>query len=149
MKYKYKRRFLYSLIFILISLIVATFFLPDPRPSAAIPGSPIVAVIVVSTSTPAKIEPKKSSITGYSAIESCFYKNCLMASGNPAYVGAVACPRSIHLGARVKIFGKTYTCEDRTALYLDGRFDIFFGYSTTSQKEAMKFGLRRAIVEIL
>jgi hypothetical protein len=53
-----------------------------------------------------------------------------MASGKIVYEGAVACPRNLKLGTKVIIDGKTYTCEDRYATWLDATrgaptFDIF------------------------
>ena len=79
-------------------------------------------------------------VTAYSEIDSCHYANCIMASGKRAYIGAIACPRDIKLGTKIKIANKWYICEDRTALSLDGRFDIFMGYGKKAYNKAIKFG---------
>jgi len=72
-----------------------------------------------------------------------------MASGRSAYVGAVACPRKLPLGSKVKIAGKLLTCEDRTAKRFDGRFDIFQGYGPDAQKKAIRWGKQNLEVQIL
>ncbi len=73
-----------------------------------------------------------ASITEYSRADSCHNVvngKCLMASGKPVYEGAVACPKNIPLGTKVRINGQVYTCEDRTADWVQRRngptFDIF------------------------
>jgi 3D (Asp-Asp-Asp) domain-containing protein len=48
-----------------------------------------------------------------------------MASGRHPYVGACAGPRWVPLGTVVLIGGKRYVVEDRTALRLNGRYDLF------------------------
>lgn len=88
-------------------------------------------------------------VTGYSAIESCTYENCIMASGKPAYKGAVACPRSIPLGTKVEILGKEFTCEDRTHPRYDGRFDIFYGYTQLDHDRAWRAGIKTTTVTFL
>lgn len=90
-----------------------------------------------------------ATITAYSAIDSCHYANCITASGKPAYVGGVACPRKYRLGTKVRIGDEVYVCEDRTAKKYDGRFDIFMGYTASAHKKAIIFGLRKLEVEIL
>ena len=72
-----------------------------------------------------------------------------MASGNPAYVGAVACPRDIELYTRVIIDGNPYICEDRTSLIYDGRYDIFMGYGKESHNKAIAYGIKKREVQIL
>jgi len=72
-----------------------------------------------------------------------------MASGRSAYVGAVACPRKLPLGSKVKIAGKLLTCEDRTAKRFDGAFDIFQGYGPDAQKKAIRWGKQNLEVQIL
>lgn len=87
-------------------------------------------------------------VTAYSELDSCHTgKSCLMANRQKAHIGAVACPRNIKLGTRVKIgdFG-IFTCEDRTALWVDGRFDIFMGYGTSSYEKATDFGKKKLSV---
>lgn len=100
-------------------------------------------VSVISTT---KID---AEVTMYSGIESCNDKICTMASGKSAYIGAVACPRHYKIGTKIKIADSIYTCEDRTALRYDGRFDIFSGYDMKSHKEAMQWGIRNMTVFIL
>jgi 3D (Asp-Asp-Asp) domain-containing protein len=98
----------------------------------------------VSTSTVVRAE-----VTMYSGVESCHYEGCPMASGRRAYVGAVACPRKYPLGTEVEIEGKKYVCEDRTAKYLDGRFDIFAGFTQADYQRALRWGVRTLEVKIL
>ena len=79
-------------------------------------------------------------ITAYSEFDSCHYEGCKMASGKPAYVGAIACPRDWELGKQVIIEGITYTCEDRYNLNLEDRIDIFMGYGKDSYIKAINYG---------
>ena len=89
-------------------------------------------------------------VTAYSEIDSCHTgSSCLMASGNKAYIGAIACPRNIKLFTRVSVDGKIYTCEDHTALFIDGRFDIFIGYGQESYDKAIEFGKQPKRIEII
>lgn len=90
-------------------------------------------------------------VTAYSEIDSCHTgKSCLMANRKKAHIGAVACPRNIELGTKVKIGDLgVFTCEDRTALWVDGRFDIFMGFGTSSYEKAKDFGKRQLAVTIL
>lgn len=90
-----------------------------------------------------------SHVTAYTGVESCHYAGCIMASGKPAYKGAVACPRALPLGTSVVISGVTYTCEDRTAKRFDGRYDIFFGYTSEDHARALRFGIQDLEVTIL
>ena len=86
------------------------------------------------------IEP--ATVTAYSEYDSCHYENCEMASTKRAYVGAVACPREIELGTKVIILGREFTCEDRTALRFNGRYDIFMGYGQEAYNKAVNFGIK-------
>lgn len=72
-----------------------------------------------------------------------------MASGKSAYIGAVACPREIKLGTKVKIAGVPYVCEDRTARKFNGRFDIFSGYGQKAHRKAITWGIVKLDIEIL
>lgn len=90
-----------------------------------------------------------SVVTGYSSLDSCNTKLCLMASGKSAYIGAVACPTKLHLGTTVQINGKVYTCEDRTAKRFNGRYDIFFGYGKEAHQKALTWGIKRLDVSIV
>lgn len=84
------------------------------------------------------------TVTAYSEFDSCHYPGCVMASGKPAYVGAVACPRNLKLGTKVYIeeIG-VLTCEDRTHIKYDGRFDVFMGYNDTAYYKAVNFGKKQ------
>jgi 3D (Asp-Asp-Asp) domain-containing protein len=88
------------------------------------------------------VASQEALVTAYSSLDSCHYANCAMASTKPAYVGAIACPRSIPLFTQVIIDNITYTCEDRTAKKYDGRFDIFMGYGKEAHQQAVNFGLK-------
>jgi 3D (Asp-Asp-Asp) domain-containing protein len=87
-------------------------------------------------------------VTAYSEIDSCHYKDCVMASGVPAYVGAVACPRNIPINTKVVIEGITYNCEDRTNKSLDGRYDVFIGYGKESHTKALIWGKRELTIKV-
>lgn len=66
-------------------------------------------------------------VTQYSYADSCHNVvdgKCLMASGRPVYVGAVACPRYLALGTKVEIEDKIYRCEDRYATWVDAKRGI-------------------------
>ncbi len=68
-----------------------------------------------------------------------------MASGRRVYVGACAGPRWVPLGTRVRIAGRVYVVEDRTARRFDGRYDLFMW----SRKACLKWGKRKMEVTIL
>jgi len=111
----------------------------------------IIAFLALCLLTPNKVSAEgiKFTVTGYSSLDSCNTKLCLMASGKSAYVGAVACPRKIPLGSKVRINNKVYTCEDRTAKRFDGRYDIFFGYGKEAHAKAINWGIRKVDVYIV
>jgi len=91
-----------------------------------------------------------TEVTSYSEIDSCHYAGCVMSSGVPAYVGAVACPREIDLGVWVEIEGLgKFKCEDRTALYFNGRYDVFQGYGADAYYKALEFGVRKLKIKLL
>lgn len=96
-----------------------------------------------------QIAKMEAETTAYSEIDSCHYEGCPMASGKRAYVGAVACPRSMELGTKILIDGKEYTCEDRTAKKYDGRFDIFMGYGEESYQTAISYGIQKKEIAII
>jgi 3D (Asp-Asp-Asp) domain-containing protein len=98
-----------------------------------------------------------ATVTMYSGIESCSEApKCTMASGKPAYDGAVACPRSIPLGTRISIYNpkdkentlRALVCEDRTAKRFDGRFDIFAGRDMNAYNYAKNYGIKKLQVTI-
>lgn len=71
----------------------------------------------------------------------------IMASGKEVYVGAIACPSKYDFGTKIKVNGKTYTCEDRMAKrFRDGEyFDIYMD----SQEEALSFGRQKLEYEVI
>lgn len=94
------------------------------------------------------IEQFNATVTAYTAIETCG-TTCTMANGKRAYVGAAACPRRIPLGTWVNIDGiGIVVCEDRTALWTDGRFDVFIGYDQSAYQRALQFGKSVKLVTI-
>ncbi|MFW5810910.1 MAG: hypothetical protein ACOCWY_04850 [Thermodesulfobacteriota bacterium] len=71
-----------------------------------------------------------------------------MASGNKVYIGAIACPRYIDFGTRVRVEGMgEYTCEDRMNRRYrhQNRFDILM----IEKKQALQFGVRQLAYEII
>lgn len=105
----------------------------------------------LATTTPVKMSSPtfRAHVTAYTGVESCHYEGCITASGKRAYVGGVACPRKYKLGTRVRINSIEYTCEDRTALRYDGRFDIFFGFTQEAHKNALRFGIQNLSIEVI
>lgn len=66
-------------------------------------------------------------VTGYNTVpEQTDSTPCIAASGANicGRKDVVACPRSVPLGTKVEISGKTYVCEDRLAEKYDHRYDI-------------------------
>lgn len=91
----------------------------------------------------------QAEVSAYSEIDSCHYENCIMANGKPAKVGYIACPRYLPLGAIVELLGASYECGDRTAKWVDGRFDVFIGYGKESHRKALNFGIKTIEVTVL
>jgi len=88
-------------------------------------------------------------VTAYSEFDSCHYPGCKMANNIPAEIGYIACPTAYEFGTKVEIAGMgLYECGDRTATYLDGRFDVFMGYGQEAYDEAIKFGIQERTVTI-
>ena len=98
---------------------------------------------VVSAYTPREEETEviQADITAYTDIETC--GDCIMANGEKAHHGAIACPREIPLYTKVKIDNIIYYCKDRTHKKYNGRFDIFFGYGKNAYKLALNFGKQK------
>lgn len=72
----------------------------------------------------------------------------IMASGNKVYIGAIACPRYVEFGTRVRVEGMgEYTCEDRMNRRYrhQNRFDILM----VEKKQALQFGVRQLAYEII
>lgn len=88
-------------------------------------------------------------VTAYSEFDSCHYPNCVMANGKRAEVGYIACPRKIPLGTKIELLGAIYECGDRTAKWVDGRYDVFMGYGQESYDKAIQFGKQELLIEIL
>jgi len=108
---------------------------------------------VAEVKTPAKTKFVAYS-TAYSRKSSCHNprgSECLTAIGRDTKEGVtVACPRDMKLGTKVRVNGKTYTCEDRYAKFLDGKrglptVDIFM----ESNELAIQYGLQKVTVEVL
>lgn len=89
-----------------------------------------------------------ATVTAYSKLETCPDNECVVASGKRAVVGMVACPRRYPFGTKVLIEGVEYSCEDRTALRFDGRFDIFMGDDDKSYIKALKYGKQQKQIVI-
>lgn len=87
---------------------------------------------------------REAVVTAYSKFETCPSSACVTASGRMAKVGMVACPRDIKFGTKISIDLIIYSCEDRTHLRFDGRFDIFMA----SYKDAIAFGKQTLTVRI-
>lgn len=76
----------------------------------------------------AKSEAIQGEFTAYnSQIGQTDADPLIMASNKKVYAGAIACPTKYAFGTKIKVAGKTYTCEDRMAeRYRDGEyFDIW------------------------
>jgi len=97
------------------------------------PGEETMSKSVPAQKTGETIDSFYAKVTQYSYADSCHnikQGKCLMASGKPVYVGAVACPRFLPLGTKIEVDGSTYRCEDRYATWLDAKrgvptIDIF------------------------
>lgn len=117
------------------------------QPSVSIQETPITIIQQNSIAINARI-------TGYSTADSCHNKNangqCLAANGKPVQLGDIACPHWLKLGTQVRYQGKTYTCNDRTADWVQRKwvrtptFDIFHESCTKGV-----CGLTKATIEIL
>jgi len=90
-------------------------------------------------------------ITAYSSVESCHNPSgdlCLMADGQPAELGAIACPRQYPFGTIFIIDDKEYICRDRLHINYDNRFDIWFGYGQENYIKAKEWGVKLLEVRI-
>lgn len=85
--------------------------------------------------------------TAYSEYDSCHYEDCVMASGKPAYVGAIA-TNFLPLGTKVEIEGEIYIVEDRHSKRLEDRIDIFQGYGDKAYHDAVHYGKQIKRVKI-
>jgi len=87
-------------------------------------------------------------ITAYTAWETCFNSPCIMANGQKAKVGSLACPRDLPLGTVVNIDGVGFVCSDRYNKRLERRFDMFKGYTKNDYENAIKFGKVNKLIYI-
>lgn len=99
------------------------------------------------------IEPRYTvelaKVTAYTKHETCPNNECVTASGTKPEAGrTVACPRKIELGTKVEINGKVYVCEDRTARWVDGRYDIYSGDDRQSWLLAKEYGVQEYLIKI-
>lgn len=95
-----------------------------------------------------------ANVTHYTKQSSCHYPRgggCLTASGKIATPNkTAACPRKYKFGTKIKIDGKVYECQDRTANWVQKKFgDTFDLFMDESLKQAFKFGRQNKQVEIL
>ncbi len=114
----------------------------------------LCGVVLVTLGTPRPtdivLDPDPSRIhadvTAYSSSpDETWGDPFITASGRRVAEGVVACPRRLPFGTQVRIGTRTYTCWDRLHPKYDDRFDIW----KASKEEALQFGRRRVIVEIL
>jgi len=87
-------------------------------------------------------------ITAYCACVICCGPNSPQptASGSLPHEGiTIAAPRNIPFGTKIKVAGREYIVQDRTAKRYDGRFDIFMN----SHKKALRFGKQKHKIQIL
>ena len=112
-----------------------------------------------------------AQVSAYSELDSCHTKTdtgeCITKSGRilkrdmddvinamlNKQDGVIACPREIPFGHRVVLstdsnFMGVFICEDRTAEYIDGRFDVWFGYGDRAHEAAKKFGVQKMNVDV-
>lgn len=87
--------------------------------------------VEASTATPEPKAPQNAKTGEFTAYNSEVGQTDadpeIMASNKKVYAGAIACPIKYSFGTKIKVAGKTYTCEDRMAeKYRDGEyFDIW------------------------
>jgi 3D (Asp-Asp-Asp) domain-containing protein len=93
-----------------------------------------------------KIESLNGEFTAYSAGDG-YTPGIIMASTKEVYEGAMACPSKYAFGTKIKVGGKTYTCEDRMAKrFRDGEyFDIYMA----DQDKALGFGRQQLTYETI
>lgn len=95
------------------------------------------------------VKRELATVTAYSELDSCSNFKCIMANGESASEGSIACPRKLKLGSKVEILGVVYTCSDRTALKFDGRYDIWMGRGKEGHDRSIKWGKRKLEVKII
>jgi 3D (Asp-Asp-Asp) domain-containing protein len=95
-----------------------------------------------------------ASVSAYSLTESCHNRKngvCIAANGKAPMEGkTVACTRSLPLGTRVMIKGVgEYTCQDRTAKWIETKYGPTFDIFMNDQKAALEFGRQTLEVTII
>lgn len=92
-------------------------------------------------------------ITKYSRKDSCHNprgNECLTAAGRDTKEGVtVACPHGMKLGTKVEISGHVYTCEDRTARWVQEERGATFDIFTEDYDAAIQWGVKKMEVTIL
>lgn len=92
-------------------------------------------------------------VTKYSRKDSCHNprgNECLTAAGRDTKEGVtVACPYGMKLGTKVEIGGHIYTCEDRTAKWVQEKRGATFDIFTEDYNEAVQWGVKKMEVTVL
>jgi 3D (Asp-Asp-Asp) domain-containing protein len=87
-----------------------------------------------------------AEVTAYSSSPDETWGDPLVtASGRTVQDGIVACPRRFPFGTKFRIGSRVYACWDRLDTRFDHRFDIW----KPSKEEALRFGRRVLVVEML
>ena len=92
--------------------------------------------------------PQQTFLATTSAYVCTLTEECINSAGKRAVIGDYACPRDIKLGSRIRIDGEVFTCNDRTNLKYNGRYDKFMGYMD-DDTPAREYGLQVKEIEIL
>lgn len=122
-----------TLILTALSSLIATL---EPAEYVIIPPEPIVVFEEIFI----------AEVTAYTnSVEETDSTPNITASGATVRDGIIACPRKYPFGTLVEIDGREYDCQDRMALRLDHRFDIFM----FSKPDAIKFGISEKEVKII
>ena len=105
-------------------------------------GKQIAALLLLLTAGHAA--GATATVTAYCACTICCGKNAkgITAAGTRPLQGrTIAAPRSVPLGAKVRVQGLpgVFTVEDRTARRFDGRWDVYF----ERHQDAKNFGKRK------
>ena len=131
-------------------LMINKYFIEQPAPLQQPVATCSMADDLFTEKESSFITKKYATITMYSAVETCDPQNCINARGtNPRVNYSVACPREIPFGTKVIIQGREYTCDDRTHVRFNGRFDIFAGYTQEDYETAIKFGKQKLEIIII
>ena len=99
---------------------------PQPSPLGDCRG--VHSAVIGDITLPSQMRSAAYSyVTGYNTVSSQMSSHpCIAASGADicGRRNAVACPRKLRFGTVVEIKGRSYTCEDRTAVKYGSRFDV-------------------------